>query len=277
MSRYERYDEVAVDYDRNRSAIGAEVIARCLAAHDKPLGALHLLDAGCGTGNYSAALADHVGRITALDLSPEMLVVAGVKLAAPAAAGRIEFHEGSIEALPFPDAGFDAVMFNQVLHHLEAGDDPAYGGHARALAEAYRVLRPGGVVVLNVCTHEQLEEGFWYYRLIPGALAAVLRRCVPAGRLEEILDAAGFALRDRVVPLDGVMQGAGYFDPRGPLDPEWRRSDSIWALATAAELAAAEAELRALERDGRLEAYLAEADAPRRELGQLTFFAAIKE
>ena len=45
MSRYERYDEVAVDYDRNRSAVGAEVIARCLAAHDKPLGALHLLDA----------------------------------------------------------------------------------------------------------------------------------------------------------------------------------------------------------------------------------------
>lgn len=277
MSRYERYDEVAVDYDRNRSAVGAEVIVRCLAVHDKPLAALHLLDAGCGTGNYSAALSDHVGRITALDLSPEMLAVARAKLAAPVAAGRIDFHEGSIAALPFPAAHFDAVMFNQVLHHLEAGDDPAYGGHARALAEAHRVLRPGGVVVLNVCTHEQLEAGFWYYRLIPGALSEVLRRCAPAGRLEEVLDAAGFALRHRIAPLNEVMQGPGYFDLRGPLDPEWRRSDSIWALAAAAERARAEDKVRDLDRDGRLEAYLAEADARRPELGQLTFFAALKE
>ncbi len=276
MSRYERYDRVAADYDRSRFALGAEIIAGFLAAGPKPLGELALLDAGCGTGNYSAALAGRVGRITAVDLSAGMLAVARAKLAGAAEAGRVDFREASIDALPFAAASFDAVMFNQVLHHLEDGCDPDYGGHGRALAEAWRVLRPGGRVVVNLCSHEQLSDGYWYYDLIPAARRAAMTRCVTAGRLAAILRGLGFVELEQRAPLDGVMQGPDYFRGEGPLDPDWRRGDSIWALASPEELAAAEAQVRALAESGALAAYVAEHDAKRPAVGQFTFFTAVK-
>lgn len=276
MSFYEQYDDAAAAFERVRRPLGAEIVTGLLTAVSRPLAELDLLDAGCGTGNYSAALAGMVRRVSAIDFSDGMLAIAKAKLAHEARAGRISFHQGSVDALPFPADSFDAVMFNQVLHHLEDGEDPAYHGHARALAEAYRVLRPGGAVVVNFCSHEQLRNGFWYYDLIPGALESVLRRCVPTGRLQAILADCGFAVRDRVVSLDGVMQGTAYFEPRGPLDPDWRRSDSIWALASSEELARAEARVVELDRTGRLEAYVAEHDASRRRHGQFTFVLAMK-
>ena len=82
--------------------------------------------------------------------------------------------------------------------------------------------------------------------------------------------------RGRIVPLDGVMQGPAYFEARGPLDPAWRQSDSIWALAEPEELASALAKVAALQRDGTLEAYLAAQDALRPSHGQFTFFNAVK-
>ena len=205
-----------------------------------------------------------------------MLAIARAKLTSAAQDGRAELRRASITDLPFTDASFDAVMFNQVLHHLEDGTDQAYGGHARALAEAHRVLRPGGLVVVNICAHEQLREGFWYYDLIPQARAEVLRRCVPATRLEAILDETGFAPRDRIVPYDETMQGPAYFRADGPLDPDWRRGDSIWALAGPTELAAAEARVGSLAQSGRLEAFVAKRDARRAAVGQFTFLVAEK-
>jgi len=276
MSFYEQYDDAAAAFERVRKPMGAEIVAGLLTAASRPLAEVDLLDAGCGTGNYSAALAGLVGRVTAIDFSEGMLAIAKAKLAQEARNGLISFHQGSVDALPFPAQSFDAVMFNQVLHHLEDGERPAYDGHARALAEAYRVLRPGGVVVVNFCSHEQLRNGFWYYDLIPGALESVLRRCSPTERLQAILTDCGFSIIDRVASLDGVMQGAAYFEPRGPLDPDWRQSDSIWALASSEELSKAEARVVELDRTGGLEAYVAERDANRRRHGQFTFFLAVK-
>ena len=273
LSTYESYNRIAKAYDLSRQPIGAEVIAGFLTLAGRPLGEVSLLDAGCGSGLYAEALIQQVGRLTAVDLSEGMLARAEAKIAS---SGRAWLLRASILDLPFADDSLDAVMFNQVLHHLERGEDTDYGGHARALDEARRVLRPGGVVVINICSHEQLRHGFWYYDLVPQARAAALARCAPSDRLQEIIERTGLDFAGRVVPLDAVMQGEAYFDPRGPLDRAWRDGDSIWALAPEEELDNALSRVRRLDAEGELRSYVAEQDARRPTCGQFTFMAALK-
>ncbi len=277
MSTYEQYDAVSASYDRTRVPIGAEVIAGCLTACGKPLRELTLLDAGCGTGAYTLALAGQVGRIHAVDMSEGMLAVARAKLAEELAAGLVRIDQASVFALPHDDGQFDGVMVNQMLHHLETGEDRDFAGHRRALTEFFRVLGPGGVLVINVCDHEQVRHGFWCYDLLPEALDAVLRRIPAMAELTHMLVDIGFEPPERIVPLDAVFQGNAYFDRRGPLDPAWRQGDSIWALATDAEVARAEARIRALDAAGRLESYFTDQDRKRPDVGQTTFVRAAKK
>jgi ubiquinone/menaquinone biosynthesis C-methylase UbiE len=276
MSSYEAYDRRAADYDRTRGPVGREIIVGCLAQAPVPLHAMTVLDAGCGTGNYAQALLDQVGRIEAVDLSAGMLAVARAKLADAVAEGRVTLHLAAIDALPLDDGAVDGVMVNQVLHHL--ADDGAAGwpAHHRLLREFARVLKPGGVCLLNSCAQHQIDHGFWPYHLIPVARAAVLQRLMPLDALEQALAEVGIAPRGRFVPVDAVLQGTDYLDPRGPLRPEWRAGDSIWSLVGAAELAEAEQTLLDQERTGSLDRYVAEHDARRREIGQITLLYGTK-
>jgi hypothetical protein len=73
-----------------------------------------------------------------------------------------------------------------------------------------------------------------------------------------------------------VLQGEDHLDPRGPLRAEWRAGDSIWALVHETELAEVERTLRDLDQRGELEAYVAEHDAMRPQIGQVTFLYGIK-
>jgi ubiquinone/menaquinone biosynthesis C-methylase UbiE len=277
MSSYETYDQRAAHYDRTRGPTGLEIIVGCLTQAQMPLAGMTLLDAGCGTGNYSRALLDHVARIEAVDLSAGMLEIARGKLADMDLRARVAFHQASIEALPLPDGAVDGVMVNQVLHHLT--DDPAAGWpvHRGVLRELARVLRPGGVCVLNSCSHAQIEQGFWPYHLIPAARALMLQRLMPLDDLEAALAEFGIARRGRFVPVDAVLQGADYFDPHGPLHAEWRAGDSIWALVSSPELAAMQRTLGDLDGRGQLAAYMAEHDARRPEIGQITVLYGIKD
>lgn len=275
MSTYERYDETSAHYDATRLPVGADIIADALSACGAALDEVRLLDAGCGSGNYSLALADAVGRIDAVDRSAGMLAAAQSKLDGRAASRRVHLHRASIEDLPFAGETFDGAMINQVLHHLESGD-ASFSGHRRVLAEVFRVLRPGGIAVVNVCSHDQLRKGFWFYGLVPQALGSALGRCIPLDALIDMLGECGFAAADPVVPFDLVMQGPAYFDGRGPLRAEWRDGDSIWALAGGDELRAALQRVRALDAAGRLDAHVRQRDALRPGVGQFTFIAAHK-
>jgi ubiquinone/menaquinone biosynthesis C-methylase UbiE len=96
-----------------------------------------LLDVGCGTGFLIDLLAkQRPARYTGLDLSPEMIRMAKGK--------RIEgaqFVVGTADRLPFPDGGFDIVTCSQSFHH--------YPYPEKAMAEALRVLKPGGLYILS--------------------------------------------------------------------------------------------------------------------------------
>jgi ubiquinone/menaquinone biosynthesis C-methylase UbiE len=98
-----------------------------------------VLDIGCGAGHTALAVAQAAAHVTAVDLTPEMLEVAA-GLAAERAIANVEFRLADVAALPFADDSFDLVTSRFSAHH--------YAAPTRAVAEAARVLRPGGRFLL---------------------------------------------------------------------------------------------------------------------------------
>jgi SAM-dependent methyltransferase len=103
-------------------------------------GARTVLELGCGTGNDAARLAGEGYSVTGVDLSGEAIAHARARFGAIAT-----FLVADItERLPFPDAGFDAVMSNVAMHMFA-------DGVTRALfAEVERLVRPGGLLLFHV-------------------------------------------------------------------------------------------------------------------------------
>jgi ArsR family transcriptional regulator len=106
----------------------------------------NLLDIGTGTGRVLQLFAPRVGFGLGIDLSREMLSVARANLDRTSLRN-CQVRHGDMYHLPLPDGSFDAATMHNVLHFA---DDPG-----AALAEAARVLRPGGrLVVVDFARHE---------------------------------------------------------------------------------------------------------------------------
>jgi ubiquinone/menaquinone biosynthesis C-methylase UbiE len=104
-----------------------------------PLAGARVLDVGCGTGVLSRALAGRAsgGSVLGIDAAPALLARAReLSRDAPG----LRFVEGDARALPLEDASADAVFLDSTLSHVP--------GPERAVAEAFRVLRPGGVLAV---------------------------------------------------------------------------------------------------------------------------------
>ncbi len=276
MSSYQNYDESSRNYDETREPIGVGIILGCLALGPTRLDQTVLLDAGCGTGSYAQALLKYVRRIEAVDLNRGMIAKAAEKLKKEEAEARITFKASLIAELPQENRSVDAVMVNQVLHHLADDPEKGYPAHRQVVKEFHRVLRPGGVLVINTCSQEQLKHSFWFFDLVPEAGEKVRARCIPLDTLAHLIQAAGFKPGGRIVPTDKVLQGKAYFDPRGPLNKAWRDGDSTWGLVTPDELNRACGRIRDMEVKGMLPEYFARLDAKRPEIGQITFLYAIR-
>lgn len=112
-----------------------------------PLG--RVLDVGTGTGRIAELFEPAADTVVALDNSPEMLRLARARLQ-HLAPGRVELVQGDFAALPFAEAGFDTVIFHQVLHYAQSPE--------AVIAEAARVTRPGGrVAIVDFMPHEREE------------------------------------------------------------------------------------------------------------------------
>ena len=103
----------------------------------------HMLDIGTGPGHIPLLVCEAIDgcHVTGVDLSAEMLAIAQRRRDASAFADRIVYRVADAKGLPFPDGRFDTVFSNTILHHLV---DPR-----TLLAEAWRVLRPGGVLLIR--------------------------------------------------------------------------------------------------------------------------------
>ncbi len=143
----------AAEWERIRALHAPEkdveaAIARHLTAHRIE----NFLDAGTGTGRMLELIAPHAARAVGIDVSPDMLAIARDRLL------RGDVHNAQVRLadvyrLPFSSgsagAGFDVVLFHQVLHYL---DDAG-----AAVAEAARVMAPGGRLLIADFTPHRLE------------------------------------------------------------------------------------------------------------------------
>ena len=156
-----------------------------------PARGARVLDVACGTGVVARLLPPRVGptgRVVGLDLNPGMLAAAG----AAAAGAPIEWLEGSAQAMPLPDGGFDLVLCQQGLQF--------FPDKAAALREMYRVLAPGGRLFIAVWKSSAHCPGF---AAMERALAKYVG--VDAAKLPP------FSFGDRAA-LRGVIAGAGFRD-----------------------------------------------------------------
>jgi SAM-dependent methyltransferase len=209
---------------------------------------MRLLDVATGPGYVAALAAQRGAEVVGVDFSAAMVAEATRRVPG------VEFREGDAEALPFPDASFDAVVANFGLNHV--------GQPNRALAEAHRVLRSRGRVGFTVWAAS--DAG----RIVPRAVQlhgdATVRLPSPPNdllgdpdRCERTLRAAGFLpptivtlplvqrLNDPDAYFDVVLKGAG---PRQGSPLRAQPPETLAAIRTAVRDA-----LRAFEADGVVE------------------------
>ena len=158
------------------------------------------LDVGCGLAHLALELARDVapgGRIIALDNSEHMVGGAAARVAAAGLAGEVSVRRGDATALDLPEASVDFVAAAQVFSYVEEVD--------RAVAEAARVLRPGGRLAVletdwDLCTYESADPPLT--RRILDARARHFAHPHLPRQLHRLMRGAGLTLsRCEAVPL----------------------------------------------------------------------------
>jgi ubiquinone/menaquinone biosynthesis C-methylase UbiE/DNA-binding transcriptional ArsR family regulator len=160
------FDELAGKFGRNyvpgRSWQG---LAETLLTLMPPM---VIADLGAGEGTFSQLLARRSKKVIAVDNSDKM-VEYGRELAAKHGVKNLEYRKGDLEAVPIRDAAVDLAFFSQALHHAQHP--------SQAVAEAWRILKPGGrIVVLDLLRHNYEEAREMYADLWLGFTEVELTR-----------------------------------------------------------------------------------------------------
>jgi SAM-dependent methyltransferase len=191
--------------EARRLADQADTLTELLHAGTAYPAESRVLEVGCGVGAQTVHLvtASPQARIVAIDISAESLARARARMAAHAAAARVEWRRADLFRLPFPDASFDHLFACFVLEHVP---DPL-----RALAGLRRVLVPGGTITVIEGDH---GSAFFYpdSACARAAIGCLVTLQSAAGgdaligrRLQPLLTAAGYrdvTARPRTVYAD---------------------------------------------------------------------------
>ncbi len=192
------WEKVAEEYRRLWGNLTIKVVKRLLDAAGVSQGKTVLvLDVATGPGYAAAAAADRGAQATGVDFSRAQIELARREYPS------VKFDEGNMEALPYPDASFDAVVMNfGLLHSLRP---------EKVVKETFRVLKSGGRFAHTVWASPEISEGF---RIVLGAIEKYGTMNVPLPPAQpyfrfsnkqesyDLLSRAGFSdLHFEVVPL----------------------------------------------------------------------------
>lgn len=198
--------------------VHAEEVARSpgfLDLRNRILAAAHpvpgevAVDIGSGTGLLTLELAPEVAHVWALDISPSMGEYLRAK-ASSAGLGNVDFATCTAASLPLVDATADLVVSNYCLHHLSDV------GKRQALAEAYRVLKPGGRLVFGDMMFRVGVADVRDREIVRAKVRAMLRKG-PAGMVRLARNGVRFAARrwERPARADWwqrALHDAGFVD-----------------------------------------------------------------
>ena len=168
------------------------------------------LDVATGAGHMALAFAPHVAKVTASDITPQMLAEAG-KLAGSKGLVNVETATADAEALPFPDTSFDLVSCRIAPHHF--ANMPGF------VAEVARVLKSGGTFALvdNIAPDTDTTPGFpaeelaaadVVYNLFEKTRDPSHGQAISAAAWRGLVAAAGLQLRHQEIMLKAMQFNA---------------------------------------------------------------------
>jgi ubiquinone/menaquinone biosynthesis C-methylase UbiE len=179
--RSANYDAIAAAYDR-RYALHEYAGVRDALLHfvaPRSSAVRSVLEVGCGTGHWLATLAS-AGHPVVAGVEPSAAMIARARTAAP----RARLARAAAERLPFADAAFDRVYCVNALHH--------FADRAAFLADARRILRPGGgLLTIGKDPHTE-RDSWWVYDYFPETLDIDRDRFARVRTLRGELAHAGF-------------------------------------------------------------------------------------
>ena len=259
MSLFENYNKKSSYYNMIRVPVGLEYLPTDLEEK-------RVLDCGSGTGNYIQHFLDNgVQEMHSFEGSIGMISVQKDRYKDK----RLTITQGSLlEKLPYDDNYLDYICINQVIHHLDT--DQEFKNIASLMKEFSRILKPGGELFINHCTHEQLRRGHWYYKLIPDATEKIVNKYISISKLIEI----GSKLKMEINGLHKVkdpVQGDTYLNPDLVLDKDMRNCDSTWALVSPEALDNAIQTLNKHIKEGTIKEFINKHDEDRILIGQTVY------
>lgn len=168
---------------------------RAIARFVDPTG-LRVVDIGCGGGIYSTSLAQMgAAQVTGIDSSAQMVQDARHRAEA-AGIPAVTFQQGSAERTGLPDVSADLVLQRALIHHLA---DPA-----AAFAEARRILKPGGTLLVQDRTMDDVMAPAsaehlrgWFFELFPRLVDVEAARRPSGDEVDAWLREAGLAVVGR--------------------------------------------------------------------------------
>ena len=178
INRHADYDQIARTYERRYERNSYAGVEQALRGFVGSQSSLQILEVGCGTGHWLEVLQALGIHLTGLDFSARMLAQAQMRLSG------IPLVQGTAEQLPWPAGSFDRMFCINAIHHFD--NKPTF------LAEARRVLRPGGMLLsVGLDPHSGMDK--WHiYDYFKESLEIDRQRFPASSSLRTWMREAGF-------------------------------------------------------------------------------------